>query len=452
VNKSTANSDRFPFLSVVFLQSRLSWSVQTRWLGILGYFLATLVTKYFFHLNIPFENIWYLLGMMLVLNTGYYLILKISTDISLGTEILLLHIHIIIDLLILTVLLHFSGGIDNPIFLFYLFHVVLSSIVFSRTAAVAYATLVVFLFSFLTYLEYAGIIDHYSLYETSLHQSHLYIYLLLAVFIITVYVTAYICTTLVHIYRESKRKIDQLNEQLIELDKDRTNFFRFTSHELKSPIIAIKSSIDGVVSNYRSKIDERAMNLLQRASARAGQMLDIIKELLELSRSRLSVEKEEQSLERIDILDILNQIIVQESVHAEEKNINLNSSLEQNIAVFKGKKEDFEKIFRNLINNAIRYTDNGGSVNVSAEYLDNQLKFRVQDTGIGIAEQDLPKIFQEFYRSENAKKVINFGTGLGLSLVKQLVEKYDGIIEIQSELQKGTEFIVDIPIAIDSSQ
>jgi len=450
VNQTPINSDRFPFLSVVFLQSRLSWSIQTRWLGIIGYFLATLVTKYFFHLNIPFKYIWYLLLLMVVLNTIYYLILRISKDISLRTEIILLHVHIIIDLLILTVLLHFSGGIDNPIFFFYLFHVVLSSIVFSRMAAGAYATFAVLLFSLLLTLEYTGVLRHYALYEVSLYQNHLFIYLLLAVFSITVYVTAYICTTLVQIYRESKRKIDQLNDQLIEVEKERSNFFRFTSHELKSPIIAIKSSIDGVISHYKSKIDDRALNLLQRASARAGQMLEIIKELLELSRNRLAVEKEDESIVKVDILKIIQQIITQESIQAEQKEIKLNSDLKNDIPSIKGNKEDFDKIFRNLINNAIRYTEEGGSVNIQAGHKNNYFTLQIKDTGIGISEKDLTKIFQEFYRSENAKKIINFGTGLGLSLVKQLVEKYGGEIKVQSELLKGTEFFISIPISAET--
>ena len=79
----------------------------------------------------------------------------------------------------------------------------------------------------------------------------------------------------------------------------------------------------------------------------------------------------------------------------------------------------------------------------------NHLKFKVKDSGIGVSEEDLTKIFNEFYRSENAKKVINFGTGLGLSLVKQLVEKYGGKIEVQSELQKGTDFIISFPITVE---
>lgn len=451
MNQPVLKTSRFPFLNVGFLQSRLSWSIRLRWIAAGGFFFATLVAKYFLGINIPFENIWFLLAVLLGINAVYYIILKIVEEISLKTEIIFLNIHIVIDLLILTVLVHFSGGIDNPIFFFYVFHVVVSSILFSRTVALAYATSVVILFSLLIYLEFKKIIPHYALYEKTLYDNTLFIYLLLAVFIITVYVTAYICMTFMQIFRESKRKIDQLNEELIIADEEKTKFFRFTSHELKSPIIAIKTSIDGVLNKFGKSFDSRAFDLLNRASLRAGQMLDIIKELIELSRNRDLLAREKVPSDPLDLAQILKQAIQNETAYAEQKQIEIRTHCPDHLPIIFGRSDDFEKIFRNLVNNAIRYTDRGGEVRISAECENKRMIFRFEDTGIGIPEEDINKIFDEFYRSENAKKIVTFGTGLGLSLTRQLLVKYNGNIDVKSKLNEGTVFSVTIPVPESAS-
>jgi signal transduction histidine kinase len=149
------------------------------------------------------------------------------------------------------------------------------------------------------------------------------------------------------------------------------------------------------------------------------------------------------------VISILNQVLNQESINAEQKQIELKSEIEGLVPSLKGKNEDFEKIFRNLINNAVRYTPEGGRISISASYEPHTFTFKVEDTGIGISEPDLPKIFDEFYRSENAKKVENIGTGLGLSLVKQLVEKYSGTVEVDSVLNQGTTFLITVPVRVN---
>ncbi|HEM49569.1 MAG TPA: hypothetical protein ENO27_05100, partial [Caldithrix sp.] len=269
--------DRFPFLNTVILKSRLAWSIRLRWLAVAGYFLATIVTEVFFEISLPYRQIWIVLFSLAFLNLIYQASLWIQKEFSFPAEIIILHIHIIIDLICLTLLIHYSGGIENPVYLFYIFHIVISSILFSKSSPFIIATLVVILFFSLVYLEYNGIIAHYCLYEISIHDSLLAVVLILIVFFITVYVTEYICTTFMRIYRDSKRIIDKQNKQLIEADKEKTRFFQFASHELKAPVIAIKSTLDGVTKSFAGSLDPKILDLLQRASKRSTQLLTILK-------------------------------------------------------------------------------------------------------------------------------------------------------------------------------
>lgn len=434
--------ENFPFLNISILSSRVYWSITLRWLAVSGYFLATLVVKYGFDLQLPYKEIWLILGLLAVINGIYLLIFKIFKGFSFRVEIISLQFHIIIDLIFLTALIHYSGGVENPIYLFYAFHVVLSSIIFPGRAPIVITTLVVILFSSLIYLEYKGILCHYYIFSTDLHFNQLLIYIVLVVFTITVYVTMYICMSFMYIFREAKIQIDRQNLQLIEVDKQKSQFYRFTSHELKSPVIAIKSSVDGVIKNFSDQLDDRANDLLQRASKRSDQMLEIIRELLELSKNRSRAVRDR---EIIEINQLIPELIEQQEAQAEEKTINLEVDLSEEELLVYGHPDSFKEIFQNLFSNALRYTKENGIIKIVTRDLGDKIEISIKDTGIGITEDDIPKVFDEFFRSENAKKEVKIGTGLGLSIVKQIVENYGGKIKVQSTLGEGTRFSIIFP-------
>jgi len=434
--------ENFPFLNISILLSRVSWSITLRWLAVSGYFLATLAAKYGFDLPLPYLEIWFILGLLTVINVIYLLICKIFKEFSFRAEIVFLQFHIFIDLIFLTALLHYSGGIENPIYLFYAFHVILSSIIFPGRMPIVIATIVVILFSSLIYLEYVGTLYHYCIFSTDLHSNQLLIYIILVVFTITVYVTMYICMSFMYIFRGVKRQIDHQNKQLIEADEQKSKFFLFTSHELKSPVVAIKSSIDGIIKNFSGQLDDRANDLLYRASKRSDQMLEIIRELLEISKNRSRAVKDR---EIIEINQLILGLIQQQEVQAQEKTIDLEVDLSKEELLIYGHSDSFKEIFLNIFTNAIRYTKENGIIKIISRDLGDKIELSIKDSGIGIKMEDIPKVFDEFFRSENAKKEVKIGTGLGLSIVKQIVENYGGKIDVQSKLGEGTIFCIIFP-------
>jgi len=439
----TFSLEEFPFMNIKLLQSRISWSITLRWLIVPGYFFATLVAKLVFDLPFPYERIWIVLALLAGINGVYLLIFKLYKEFSFRTEIFFLQIHIVVDLIFLTVLIHYAGGVENPIYLFYAFHVVMSSILFPGWRPVVITTFVVLLFGMLIYFEFTGIVDHYCIFNTNIHLNEIFILIVLGVFTITMYIMMYICTSFLYIYRNIKRQMDDQNLQLIEADKQKTQFYRFTSHELKSPVVTIKSSIDSVINSYGQQMNPRGLDVLQRASGRASQMLQIIRELLELSKNRSLVGKREGKI--VDLNDIIHEVIEQEKVQAEVKSIAISLDLSNESLKVYGVPSDYKEVCANIIVNAIRYSRENGNVSIRTIKKDSEIQFSVQDKGIGIAEEDLEKIFEEFYRSENAKQEVKLGTGLGLSLVKQIVEKNQGKIWIDSQLDKGTTVHIMFP-------
>jgi signal transduction histidine kinase len=436
---------RLPFLTVGLLQARIAWSIRLRWLAIAGFYLATLIIKYSFGLPIPYNKVWFMLDTLVVINVIYFIILKVYKEFSTQQELLILLIHAFFDLVLLTAIVHLAGGLENPIYLFYVFHVVISSIVFPGSLPLIMATFVVLLFGSLIYLEYIGYLVHYSIFNIQIHNNDLAVFVTFAVFTITVYVSTYICTTFMVVYRNIKRQVDEQNIQLIEADKQKTQFYQYTSHELKSPIIAVKTTIDGIAKSYRNQLDEKALDLMGRASNRCMQMLDIIKELLIITQSRSYSNPAEN--EKIIINDIIKETAHSEKNTADASGIEIEMDLTDRNPVITAKKADIIKIIDNLVSNAIRYNKEKGKIYISTEINKENLLVKIKDTGIGIPENDLSNIFAEFYRTENARKKVHYGTGLGLSLIKQLVENYNGSIKVKSEIEVGTTFSVSFPLS-----
>ena len=435
--------ERFPFLNTDILLARIQWSIRLRWLAIFGYLLATAGAFYFTEINLHYKALWYLLGGLGAVNILYSVVQKLWKDYAFRTELRMLHIHIVLDLLFLVVILHFSGGIENPAFLFFIFHAVLSSILFSRFSAFLYSFFIVFLFTTLVLLESIHFIPHYLLFDQHIYHNPEYVLLTSLVFVITIFSTTYICTGFMKIYRNSKRIIDRQNRRLIDADKQKTTFFQFASHELKSPVIAVKSTLDVILKGYSGAIDEKVLKLLRNAGRRTDQMLDMLTELLELTHIRNKSTNEQ--FEQINLHNLINEIVKQEAITAEEKKITFEVNLKAESPSIKANSGDLEKVFVNLIGNAIRYGKENGWIKINSFNKDNSLCIEIADNGIGIAAEDLENIFQEFYRSQNAKKIVYFGTGLGLSLVKQLIEKYNGSIRAASEEGKGTTFSAVFP-------
>jgi len=435
---------RLPFLTADLLQARIAWSIRFRWLAIAGFYVATIVIKYIYNLPIPYNKVWYLLDALIVLNIFYFIISKIFKRFLLQRELSILFIHAFFDLVSLTAIVHLTGGMENPIYLFYVFHVVISSIVFPRRIPFLIATFVVLLFGSLLYLEFKEIIIHYSIFNIDIHKNDLAVFVTFAVFTTTVYVSTYICRTFMVIYRNMKRQVDEQNNQLIEADKQKTQFYQYTSHELKSPIIAIKTTIDGLEKSYKNQLDTKAIKLMGRASNRCSQMLDIIKELLIITQSRSYSNPKEN--EKVYINEIINQSVNTEKNTANANGIKIDLNLSPANPIIFAKKKDIIKIIDNLVSNAIRYNIENGKIKITTEKITNKLLIKIKDTGIGIPENDLSNIFAEFYRTENARKKINYGTGLGLSLIKQFVENYDGSISVESEIEVGTTFSIKFPV------
>jgi two-component system, sensor histidine kinase and response regulator len=239
---------------------------------------------------------------------------------------------------------------------------------------------------------------------------------------------------------EETQRLTQETAMLVELDKVKSAFMRKVAHELRAPVAAISSLLTAVLEGYASPA--KTKEIQQRAADRANELLGLIEDLLNLAR--LKDVKFAVRQDKVFVDDVLTDVLGLHRPEAEAKAIRLAVDA-RSVRPILADPAHIKQLWTNLISNAIKYTPSGGQVAVRLYAEGGWLVGQVQDTGIGIAKEDQPRLFEEFFRTDQAKAFARHGTGLGLAIAKQIVEQYGGHITVESELGKGTKVTFRLP-------
>jgi signal transduction histidine kinase len=236
---------------------------------------------------------------------------------------------------------------------------------------------------------------------------------------------------------------------LKELDRMKSDFVAMVSHELRSPVASIQQQLSVILEGLSGDLTQRQMKMLARAKERARGLLDLINDLLDLSKIEAGMVV--QYKEPLRLEDLLKGVYKSMLPEAEAKGLKLKVRTKRPIPAVNGDGNNLEGVFTNLVNNAIKYTPEGGEITIRVKGEGKNVRVEVSDTGIGISKEDLPRIFDRFYRVKSEKTRQIVGTGLGLSIVKHIVEAHLGTISVESEEGGGSTFTVVLPAGSLSS-
>jgi two-component system phosphate regulon sensor histidine kinase PhoR len=214
------------------------------------------------------------------------------------------------------------------------------------------------------------------------------------------------------------------------------------AHEFRAPLTALQSFLLILLKGYVAP--EKWKEMIQHAFERSQDLLNLVDDLMDLATATQEMSQGNRSLVRLG--DELEKILPSLKTEADQQGLLLSLTLHQNPVVMANDLH-VKQLWMNLISNAIKYTPVGGYVRVFLDREEGWAFGRVEDSGIGISPQELPLIFHEFYRTAEARKMGVRGTGLGLPLVKKIVEGYGGSLEVQSVTGKGSLFRFQLPIA-----
>ncbi|MGQ9462053.1 MAG: sensor histidine kinase [Candidatus Fervidibacter sp.] len=444
--------------SVVELKGGLCrWFAQLRWGAVFGATMAVIFASAS-GVKLPLPHLSFVLALIVLYNFVFLHLTDPRRTPALSPHNCAL-LQAIADLVALTLLLHFSGGVENPFAFFFVFHMIIASVLLPLRWAWGLAALSTVLYGGTVLGEHTGIIAHYHLHPfPNICQSPLFVIGALVAFTMTLHVTVFMTSVIATRLRKREQEVKELaqtlrwyteeleeaNEQLKQLEQMKSTNLRKMSHELRAPLNAAKSLINILKAGYKGELPPQALETLNRISARLDEMLAIVNNILTLSRMRDARIIQER--EWVDFERIVSEVVESLRANALAKNIDFQVDLLKGVPHIWGIPEALREIASNLIDNAIRYTPKGGRVEVLLYPHEGDIVFQVSDTGIGIPPEDLPHIFDEFYRSRNAKEFVHEGTGLGLSIVKSAIEVHNGEIDVFSEVGKGTTFTVTLPM------
>lgn len=233
--------------------------------------------------------------------------------------------------------------------------------------------------------------------------------------------------------------------RLAELDKAKRQFIRLVTHELQTPVTAIESYLRLILEGYAPPEQQR--DLLEKCLARAEEERQLIADLLELGYLQAIGRPPQTAPVRLD--EILQQVVDALQSQAVQKNVGLSIEIAGEIPPVQGLAKQFKSLWTNLIDNAIKYTLPGGAVTAALRVEGDAVIGEVRDTGIGISPEDQKHLFIEFFRAKNAKALNLHGTGLGLVIVKRIIEAAEGKISVESVIERGTKFTFILPLVND---
>ena len=227
-----------------------------------------------------------------------------------------------------------------------------------------------------------------------------------------------------------------------EMIKKQKRFISDAAHELKTPLTAIKTDLEVTLRNKDLNLDE-AKNSMYSAIEETDKLYYFSNKLLKQSKYQNGFVNEK--MQNIELDKLLNNTIAKLGKLSKEKNQKIETQVKP--VIVKGHKESLEEVFTNLIENAMKFGEKGQDIEVSLNRDDSFAKVEISDHGIGINQNDLPYIFEPFYQADKSRsKEIQKGYGLGLAISKEIIEKHNGKIEVQSKVSKGTKFTIKLPL------
>ncbi|HOW59539.1 MAG TPA: HAMP domain-containing sensor histidine kinase [Candidatus Omnitrophota bacterium] len=431
------------------LADQVSWLISLRWIAVLGVTGTVFTVTQFF--NIPVE-VWPLYGVtafLAIYNGLFAWVMPFLRNRQLHSAIrVLANLQIFLDLTCLAFLIHFSGGVENPFYFYFIFHIIIAGILLSRRETFVLATYAVMIFLLIVLGEQYGLLPHHRLpgvFAVSLHENFTYVVGVSFVFVSALYIAAYLTTSISDRLHERERSLTRANELLGEKDKIKSEYVLRVTHDLKEDLAAIHTCIEPVQKGLAGRLNEEQTNLLSRAKERSKQLIVYVNALLEITRLKLTKKAEMNSFSVMELIQEISDSIGPMARHEHKL---FEVQVDPKVSLMKGVRVYVQEALLNILKNSLKYTPEKGTITLRVQMEWPWLRMKIIDTGIGIPADELPKIATEFYRATNAKALYKKGTGLGLSIAKKIVEMHRGTIDIESKVGAGTCITLAIPLTL----
>ncbi len=446
-----ASSEALP---ETLLIGNVLWFIRLRWVaisclvgfGALGVLAHTLFTP----LGLRPPNVWPFVaaGILLAANVGFLWHAELLVRQPPGQGAALnLWSQIIVDLVVLTMVVYFLGSLQSPAPFMYLGHVVLACIFFPRRRSLVVVLISSGLYTGCVALELLGVIRAPGIYADrtlrNVMEAHLalpWVTVLAALAIF--FVVWYLASHLAAMVRGRDRRLAEANRRLTIVQAEKARHMLRTTHELKAPFAAIAANAQLLLKGSCGILPDEAAEVVRRIAARCRRLAHEIQQMLQLAN--LQSENERPLSVELDLADVVRWAIANVGARAEERRVTIETQLAP--ARVRAPADHLKMLVTNIVSNAVVYSHNGGRVRVTcAEEPPRTGVIVVEDEGIGIPPDKLPRIFDDYYRTDEAARHNKDSTGLGLAIVRHIANAHGIHIRVESEAGRGTRFTLRFP-------
>ncbi len=442
-NNSLVLPESSQFVSTASLRVRLDWFNKLRWGAAVGILVAVTVTRFLLPQSLPLIPLLATTGILLLMNLGYVVRNHRLPPKDIDAELRLVKLQMLGDLVVLTTLLNLTGGVENPFLYIYVVHVMLASLLFKGSEIYQISWLAIFLFTAEVMGEYLDFLPHHHLLGSGgLTHEFLFISVSLASFWLVMLSCAYIGASIMRHNRAIKDELVVRQTELVKADQAKMDFFRFVTHEVKSPINTAQSAVETALEVGDGKMSPTMEDMLSRAVRRLHQATEIVKDLADLTRGGML---KNENLQAVDLSRLVDRLAARQRDVADRSSQKIAVQVPVEPVVITTNLSMVDKIITNLVSNAVRYNKEGGQVTVTLTGKPKLVVLTVTDQGIGIGPEDQSRIFEEFFRSAEAQKKTTLGTGLGLAIVRKFVDDLGGSVDLESKVGHGSTFTVTLP-------
>jgi signal transduction histidine kinase len=342
---------------------------------------------------------------------------------------------------------------ESPFYLFFIFHVILGSLILPGRIMVLIITLTLSLTFTGAMLEMYRIIPHNAVIgflPFPLYSNNHYMLALFTSFTAMLYVSFYLANSISKELYLRERSLNKAYKQLEEAEAAKSRYVMSVVHDLKTPIAAAITYLNMILEKTFGDLPAEFLHPIERSHARLTGSLVMINDVLQFSHLKLT---KDLAIEKIDVHAMLEEIYGEMKVMFEAKKLKFSQWWSSNASgIIDAEPKMLKLALSNLVSNAYKYTPEGGRVEVHAKMIDDTLQIVIADNGIGIPEAEQKKVFNDFYRSSVSRKQGIEGTGLGMSVIQFVVQLFNGSISVESPShldsspeRPGTAFTILLP-------
>ena len=425
------------------IRRRNLWFIKLRYAAVAMLFLLLLGAEYILKIELTRTQLTLIVIIttsILIYNGLFHFIRRfLKFDPAKFNPLHLSFLQIVFDLTALMLLVYYTGGIESPLYMLSVFHMIIGSLVLPGFIIYSIAAAVVASFAFISFGQHYGLIPHHQLIgllNFNLSEDLNYIIAFNIVFMFVIFMCVLLANRIANqLYKREQELVESI-AKINAAEKEKQKYIIGVVHEIKTPLAAVHSYLDLVLQKFLGPLDEVVEEKLKRAKRRSDEAIELVNSVLKISNMKLFDKITDESM---TIGAIVKTTAASQMVNAKAKSVSVKVLDERKEKIpVKGDSFLIQIAISNLINNAIKYVDFEGKIEVVIENKENDVMISVSDNGIGIPEKDMDKIFTDFYRASNIKDKNYEGSGIGLPVVKQIIERHGGTIKVESPSRLGT--------------